>query len=165
MLFCFDHPEALAGWAAIDDRVMGGVSRSRMRHAPAGHAVFEGQLSLAQGGGFASVRARTGTAAVADAVDATAALIEVRGVAQRYKLTLFTADGADALGYQHDFVPDADRWTLMRLPLADFVARFRGREVPGAPALDAARLRQVGLMIAGRQAGPFALDLRSITLA
>jgi len=34
--------------------------------------------------------------------------------------------------------------------------------VPGAPPLDPARVRQIGLMIADRQAGPFALAVRSI---
>jgi NADH dehydrogenase [ubiquinone] 1 alpha subcomplex assembly factor 1 len=53
----------------------------------------------------------------------------------------------------------------LRLPLACFRASFRGREVPGAPVLDPARIRQVGLMIAARQAGPFALDIRRISLA
>jgi hypothetical protein len=42
---------------------------------------------------------------------------------------------------------------------------FRGREVAGAPALDPARIRQVGLMIAAKQAGPFALDMKRISLA
>ena len=171
LLFHFDRAEAVVGWAAIDDRVMGGVSRSRLRHVPAGHAVFEGQVSLAQGGGFASVRAPIGTAGAAGAADAagaagaTAAVIEVRGPPLRFKLALFMADGADAPSYQHDFVPSADRWTALRLPLAQFVPRWRGREVAGAPPLDPTLLRQVGLMIAGRQAGPFALDLRSIALA
>ena len=49
-MFDFSEPDAARGWAPIDDRVMGGVSRSRWRHAPAGHAVFEGDVSLAQGG-------------------------------------------------------------------------------------------------------------------
>ena len=48
---------------------------------------------------------------------------------------------------------------------ATFRASFRGRDVPGAPALDASRIRQVGLMIAGHQVGPFALDIRRIVLA
>jgi hypothetical protein len=34
--------------------------------------------------------------------------------------------------------------------------------VPGAPPLDPARVRQIGLMIADGQAVPFALALRSI---
>ncbi|MDL2337000.1 MAG: CIA30 family protein [Pseudomonadota bacterium] len=41
---------------------------------------------------------------------------------------------------------------------------FRGREVPGAPALEPARIRQVGLMIASRQADRFALETRSLQL-
>jgi hypothetical protein len=56
-------------------------------------------------------------------------------------------------------------WQILRVPLATFRASFLGRGVPGAPALDAARIRQVGLMIAARQAGPFALDIKRISLA
>ena len=57
-----------------------------------------------------------------------------------------------------------NEWQTLRLPLADFRASFRGREVLGAPSLDPARIRQVGLMIAARQAGPFTLDIRRISL-
>ena len=46
ILYRFDQPEATAPWQAIDDRVMGGVSASRMRHDPAGHGVFSGEVSL-----------------------------------------------------------------------------------------------------------------------
>lgn len=91
-LFHFDTPANAAAWRAIDDRVMGGLSRSCPRHDTRGHAAFEGDLALAQGGGFASVRAA----------------------------------------------------------------------VAASPACDLQWLRQVGLVIAVRQAGPFALQLRSI---
>ena len=56
-------------------------------------------------------------------------------------------------------------WTTIRLPLAEFRPGFRGRAVPDAPPLDPARVRQVGLMIADRQAGPFALAIRSFAAA
>ena len=46
-----------------------------------------------------------------------------------------------------------------------WLSTFRGREVPGAPPLNPARIRQVGLMIAERQAGPFAVEVRRIGLA
>ena len=55
-LFLFDHPESVAAWSAIDDRVMGGVSRSALRFDAAGHAVFSGQVSPDNNGGFASAR-------------------------------------------------------------------------------------------------------------
>ena len=50
----------------------------------------------------------------------------------------------------------------VRLPVAEFRPTFRGRVVATAPPLDPARVRQVGLMIADRQAGSFSLAVRSI---
>lgn len=55
-LFDLSDPRATDAWHAIDNRVMGGMSRSTLRHDPAGHAVFEGTVSLERNGGFASVR-------------------------------------------------------------------------------------------------------------
>ena len=57
-LFRFASAASIADGFAIDDRVMGGISRSRLRYDPAGHAVFEGLVSLEHHGGFASVRSR-----------------------------------------------------------------------------------------------------------
>ncbi|HMX14512.1 MAG TPA: CIA30 family protein, partial [Thauera aminoaromatica] len=55
-LFLFDRPESVVTWSAIDDRVMGGVSRSALRFDSAGHALFAGTVSADNNGGFASVR-------------------------------------------------------------------------------------------------------------
>ena len=55
-LFRFDTPDVIVGWSAIDDRVMGGRSRSALRKTGAACASFSGEVSLANGGGFASVR-------------------------------------------------------------------------------------------------------------
>ena len=162
LLWRFDTPDAVQGWTAIDDRVMGGVSRSRLRAEAAGHAVFEGEVSLARNGGFASVRSPSGWPGRAGA---QTCLIEVRGDPATYKLSLFTEGAFDAVAYQAEFTPTPERWTVITLPISGFQPRFRGRDVPGAPPLDPALVRQVGLMIASRQAGPFALGVRSIALA
>ena len=162
LLFDFSDPATVDTWAAIDDRVMGGISRSRLRYDLAGHAVFEGEVSLEQNGGFASVRSSPGARGKRGA---TACVIEVRGDGKQFKLSLLTDDGFDSLNYQASFAPDTHDWQTIRLPLTAFRASFRGRDVPGAPTLDPVRIRQVGLMIAGRHAGPFALDIRRIDLA
>ena len=161
LLFDFCDPAIVRDWTPIDDRIMGGISRSRMRHDPAGHAVFEGVVSLEQNGGFASVRSMPSESGKPGA---KACLIEVRAPGQRFKLSLLTDDGFDSLNYQTPFEAATADWQVLHLPLAAFRATFRGRDVPGAPALDPARIRQVGLMIADRQAGPFALDIRRISL-
>lgn len=162
VLFNFSDPTAVDAWAAIDDRVMGGISRSRLRHDTAGHAVFEGTVSLERNGGFASVRSSPGARGKPGA---TACVIEVRGNGKQFKLSLLTDDGFESLNYQAGFAANTYDWNTICLPLAVFRASFRGRDVPGAPALDPARIRQVGLVIAGGQAGPFALDIRRIGLA
>lgn len=162
LLFDFSDLAAVAPWSPIDDRVMGGISRSCLRHDPAGHAVFEGVVSLERQGGFASVRSAP---AARGAHGAQACVIAVRGDGRRYKLNLLTDDGFDSLNHQTSFPPGPGAWQTLTLPLSAFRASFRGREVAGAPALDPARIRQVGLMTADRQAGPFALAIRRLSLA
>lgn len=158
-LFHFESPESVADWSAIDDRVMGGVSRSSLRHDPGGYAVFEGIVSLKHNGGFASVRSRPLALGV---VAAVCYVLEVRGDGKRYKLNLRTEDSFDGVNYQTAIAAHAGVWTVVRLPLSVFSPTFRGRTVSAAPPLDPARVRQLGLMIADRQAGAFALAVRSI---
>ena len=78
---------------------------------------------------------------------------------------MLTDDGFDSVNYQASFAPSGTDWQTLRLPLTTFRASFRGCEVPGAPALDPARIRQVGLMIAAKQAGRFALHIKRISLS
>ncbi len=158
-LFDFQSPESTAGWSAIDDAVMGGISSSRLRHDPAGHAVFEGVVSLDNNGGFASVRSRPGELGAPGAVSY---VLDVRGDGKRYKLNLRTDDAFDGVNYQSAFEAPRDQWTTVRLPVAELRPTFRGRVVAAAPPLDPAAVRQVGLMIADQQAGAFRLAVRSI---
>lgn len=103
LLFDFTDPRAVHAWRAFGDRVMGGVSSSCLRHDVAGHAVFEGAVSLERNGGFASVRSSPGERGLPAA---TSCLIEVRGGGKQFKLSLLTDDGVDSLNYQAGFAPD-----------------------------------------------------------
>ena len=158
-LFAFDDPASVEDWYPIDDAVMGGVSHSRLRHDPAGFAVFEGVVSRDRGGGFASVRSRPRDLGAAGAV---AYALDVRGDGRRYKLNLRTDEAFDGVNYQAAFDAAAGVWTTVRIRVGDFAATFRGRRIADAPPLDAARVRQAGFVIADAQAGAFALAIRSI---
>ena len=156
----FNAPESVDGWTAIDDRVMGGVSSSRMTFHPDGHAVFEGVVSTDNGGGFASVRhpqLRLGDAGT------VGYRLQVRGDDKRYKLNLRMDGGLDGVNYQAVFQPPADRWVDLLLPLTVFSPRFRGQRVPSAPTLRPERVCQVGWMVADGQAGPFQLAIRTVS--
>ena len=126
-LFDFTSKMAASAWHAIDDRVMGGVSRSTLQHDPAGHAVFGGTVSLERNGGFASVRSSPGDRGLPGA---ETCLIEVRGDPKQFKLSLLTDDGFDSVNFQASFKPAGSTWQTLHLPLAGFRASFRGREVP-----------------------------------
>lgn len=90
--------------------------------------------------------------------------IDAHTTGKRFKLKLLTDDAFDSINYQASLTPSAT-WQTLHIPQSAFRATFRGREIPGAPALEPARIRQVGLMIAERQAGAFALEVRRIGLA
>lgn len=157
----FSAPATLVGWTSIDDRVMGGVSSSRLTFHPDGHAVFEGEVSTDNGGGFASVRHAALRLGEQDTVGYR---LEVQGDGKRYKLNLRMEGGLDGVQYQAVFQPPAGRWVEVVLPLNLFSPRFRGRSVPDAPALRPEQVVQVGWMVADGQSGPFQLAIRAVTI-
>jgi hypothetical protein len=159
LIHCFDTPSSTQNWHPIDDGVMGGASFSQMRFDLAGHALFEGEVSLANNGGFASVRASLLELGCSDTV---AYVLTVWGDGHTYKLNLRTDSGFDGVNYQAIFTPAPGLWSKMVLPVAAFEASFRGRLVRGAPPLQPESVKQVGLMISGKQAGAFRLMVKTI---
>jgi NADH dehydrogenase [ubiquinone] 1 alpha subcomplex assembly factor 1 len=159
LLFDFSDPQSAALWSPINDGVMGGISQSQLRYSPAEHAVFTGHVSFENNGGFASVRCQPGDHG---RKDVAAYLLDVCGDGKRYKLNLRTDNSFDGVNYQVQFQPPAGIWTTCRLASADFLPSWRGKPVPDAPPLDTLRVRQIGLMVADRQEGPFVLAVRSI---
>lgn len=146
----------------VNDQVMGGRSVSRWRRDAGGYGVFEGLVSLADGGGFASVRAALENT---DLSGHAGVVVRVRGDGKRYRLILRNDRGLSGINHMHDFVAPDGEWREVVLPFAGFRPSRRGRTPPDAPPLDPARIRQLGLMIADRQAGPFHLEVAWIRAA
>ncbi|MGQ9898519.1 MAG: CIA30 family protein [Acidobacteriota bacterium] len=158
VVFDFARPGATAAWYPIGDRVMGGCSVGRLRPTEHGFAVFEGLVSLANNGGFASVR----SAPLAVSLPPQAVfVITAQGDGKTYKFVVRTDVAFDGLAYQAAFTPTPGAWQAYRFTASDFTPTFRGRSVP-APPLRTEATATVGLMIAGKQAGPFALAIRQL---
>lgn len=155
----FDSPSTVLGWSAIDDRVMGGLSRSQLRFDPSGHAVFEGMVSTDHGGGFASIR-HSGLSLGRPGVKVYT--LTVHGDGKRYKFNLRLDDAWDGLNYQAAFETPRDQWCEICLPVTAFEPRSRGRRISPAPPFDPSKVRQVGFLVGDGQEGPFHLQLRSI---
>jgi hypothetical protein len=161
VLFDADRKPVDLVFGSVDDRVMGGVSRSHMARSATGTLVFEGEVSLKNGGGFASVRSAPLAVSLAGA---SALRLTVRGDGKRYKLNLRADAAFDGVQYQSAFMVPAGTWTDITLPLDDFVPVFRGRPVPGAPPLASGAVRVLGFVISDRQAGPFRLEVKRIAM-
>jgi hypothetical protein len=154
VLLDFDDEVEVTQWMAVNDVVMGGMSRSAFEQAGPGTARFRGVVSLENSGGFASIRTSPRRW---NSSGASAFVLRVLGDGHAYKFTVRTDDGFDGVQYQSRFAPLAGEWHETRLPLTSFAATIRGRIVPGSPPLDPDRVRTLGLMISDRQAGPFEL--------
>ncbi len=143
-------------WRPINDGVMGGLSQSRLTATAAGTALFTGNVSLENNGGFASVRADL---SCLDLSAYSGLLLRMRGDGHQYRLRLRCEHGFHDVAYQAGFETHAGEWQTIALPFSDFKPSFRGRAVPDAPPLDVGRIRQLGFLIADKQAGAFALEL------
>ncbi|MGI2261477.1 CIA30 family protein [Shewanella sp. GXUN23E] len=159
-LFDFSTLDSARDWYSINDGVMGGLSRSRLSASPLGFAVFSGHVSLANGGGFASVRCD-----FADTNLSAAGYIRllVKGDGRQYKVNLRDSLAPDSPVYQQAFVSraDDDVWQQVNLPLTEFHARRRGQPLPGISA-DFSAIKSLGLVIGDRQGGDFTLQILSV---
>lgn len=151
-LLDFSSSEVVQTFRVINDVVMGGVSTSRLSPV-AGALLFEGELSLENNGGFASLRGP-----VRFPAESAAMLLTVRGDGQRYKLTLKLDDSFGTPQYQAAFVAPRE-WQTLRFEPTDFAASFRGRAVV-APILRFVDVQYFGLLISDKQSGPFKIELK-----
>ncbi|MEM7587056.1 MAG: CIA30 family protein [Acidobacteriota bacterium] len=154
----FDFGAGAEPWPSIDDPVMGGLSRSRMR-LEGEVVVFEGIVSLENNGGFASARSRPARHRLAGFDGLT---LRLRGDGKVYGVRLRTTRSFDGVSYQAKVETQAGSWQEIRIPFSLFEPGFRGRSVPDYPVLDPGEIRTFGLIISDKQEGPFRLEIDSI---
>jgi hypothetical protein len=155
VLFDFSQVTQAPAWQIVNDDVMGGVSSSRFQIVN-GTAVFQGEVSLENNGGFASVRTLP---ARHDLSGSDAFLLRVRGDGRRYKFTVRMSPRFDSAIYQMVFQTTSGEWMEHRLPFEGFVPTWRGRVLSSEPSLDPGRITSVGFLISDKQRGPFNLEI------
>ncbi|MBE9169511.1 CIA30 family protein [Pleurocapsales cyanobacterium LEGE 06147] len=172
LLFDFTNPSAdiKETWGAVDDVVMGGVSESSIRLGSEG-AVFSGNVSTANSGGFASVRTRNFEPPW-DLSDYEGIELRVRGDGKRYKFIIRCEGRWDGIGYCYSFDTIQNCWTTVRIPFADLIGVFRAKTVPEAGAFDASKVYSMQLMLSKFEydgvlnpqfsPGLFSLEIQSI---
>lgn len=146
-------------WSAIDDRIMGGLSQSQPLYIEGTGLRFSGLVSLANHGGFASIRSGMGAF---DLSPFQGLAMRVCGDGKTYKISLRTDHFYDGVSYQASFQTEPRTWQDIRLPFDSFCPTHHGRKLTTVAPMDRTRVTSFGLFIADRQAGPFQLDIANI---
>jgi hypothetical protein len=174
LIFDFSQPPSTLNqvWGALDDVVMGGVSASSLQIQDS-TALFTGNVSTENSGGFASVRTRnfdpplnlTGHAGIE---------LRLKGDGQRYKFLVRDEDSWDSLAYTYSFDTVPNQWIEVRIPFNLMAPVFRAKTVADAKALNTARIRSLQFMLSkfeyngalnpNFQPGEFRVFLRAIAV-
>jgi NADH dehydrogenase [ubiquinone] 1 alpha subcomplex assembly factor 1 len=160
MIFDFNNPGSLKPWQTINDTVMGGVSESRLQPGNNGTALFSGNVSLENFGGFCSVSSRESKHY--DLSSSQGIAVRIKGDGKTYKVTLKTDTSFNGYAYQFSFATRKDEWIRVQAPFKDFIARFRGTTMPDAPPVKTSEIKSFGFLIGDKQEGPFALEIEWI---
>lgn len=153
-LMDFTDPVSITAWHAINDGVMGGESRGGPKLVD-GSLLFAGCISLANNGGFASIRAREQRH---DLSAADSVLLRVRGDGRSYQFRLYTNAHyqGSRIAYAATFRTIANTWLELRLHFSQLQATVRGRKLAG-PAFDPTAVAEMGFLLADKREGPFQL--------
>ena len=152
----FATPINSVEWMVVNDNVMGGVSRSKVSINPEGFMLFNGDVSLDYGGGFASVRSSYENWGIGKF---DGFVIKVWGDGKSYQFRCRMGNNFGGLAYRHYFQTNSEYWQEIRLPFSKFVPTFRGRIISDAKPLDPESIRNLGLMISDKQSGNFNLKI------
>ncbi|WP_259364477.1 MULTISPECIES: CIA30 family protein [unclassified Colwellia] len=157
LMINFTEQQSLDSWRITNDGVMGGKSQGQIS-LQVNKAIFSGDISLANNGGFSSVfRPIEPLAKALESVT-----IDIEGDGLTYQLRLIVNLDGYRMAYKQSFDTVAGQQTQLSFILADFQASFRGREIPNAPVLTSENIREVGFLVTSKVAGPFSLIIASV---
>ena len=151
----FGKSEGSYGWRVVNDDVMGGRSTSNA-YLTESSMYFEGEVSLQNNGGFASVRSPYGSN---DLSDYQEVVIRARGTSRDFALSFDTSRAWYRPNYKFTFTPE-EEWSEFRFKLSDLpqyrIGRPTGRTI--APE-KLSSIKRLGIILYDKQAGPFWLEV------
>jgi NADH dehydrogenase [ubiquinone] 1 alpha subcomplex assembly factor 1 len=159
ILFDFTGADAAKEWKTVNDGVMGGVSEGKFKISDKKTMEFFGTLSLANNGGFASVRTKAKKLGLEKGDTVVA---KVKGDGRVYYMNLSVPTFQIAYNYRAVFQTKKDEWIEVKLPLDKFEATSFGQVVKNAGQVKPTSVNGLGFMLSDKKAGPFKLEIELI---
>ena len=159
ILFDFGTLENMADWLIVNDGVMGGLSKSRFILSDSNTAIFSGNVTLENNGGFASTRTKTMQFQL-DGFEGI--LIRVKGDGKKYQFRIRTNDRFDGVSYGYQFETNINQWQTISIPFNKCVPVFRGRILRDVGPISPKDIQELGILISDNQTGEFRLEIQWI---
>ncbi len=154
----FNSQTDLVGWQVLNDGVMGGKSRSTFQLNESGNAVFSGDVSLKNFGGFASVRYKFENLKIEDS---DTIVLHLKGDGKRYQFRV-KSNSRDRHSYIAYFETNK-KWQQIKIPLREMYASFRGQRL-NMPAFDAENMAEMSFLIGNGEEESFVLEIKKIEI-
>ena len=152
----FGKAQSGSTWMVVNDGVMGGLSNSQamlLENA----ILFEGEISLENNGGFASIRSGLTDIDLSKASNVT---IKYRSTGQKVGLRLVKNDRF-WLPYLKTYLPTTDwEWKTETLSMDEFSEyRLENKSERELASSDFKDIIRVGLIVSNKTEGPFKLEV------
>lgn len=154
----FNSSSNISNWFVVNDRVMGGRSDSDFYLNPEGNAVFKGNVSLENNGGFSILKHRLPPINVAK-YDKIA--LKLKGDGKRYQFRL-KSNSKEQHAYVSYFITSGN-WQIIEIPLAELYPTFRGQKLQIAN-YPSKILEEIAILIGNKKVENFHLELKWIAL-
>lgn len=158
IIYDFSVANSVESWQIVNDGVMGGLSKSTISLSEDGHGNFQGHVSLANNGGFASVRLLTD---IEVKPKNKHIVLKLKGDNKTYQFRL-KGSSNQRQSYVHDFKTNGE-WQTIRLNLDEFYPQFRGQKLD-LSNFDFSKIEEVSFLIANKKEQDFELLIDSIEL-
>lgn len=158
LIFDFSTAESVEEWQVVNDGVMGGLSKSEIEMTNNGHAKFSGHVSLANNGGFASVRHTT---KVKIEPEQEQIVLRLKGDGKVYQFRL-KSDLHQPESYVKEFQTNGE-WQTVKIKLNEFSPQFRGRKL-NMPNFNFDKIEEIRFLIANKKEEDFELIIESIAI-
>jgi NADH dehydrogenase [ubiquinone] 1 alpha subcomplex assembly factor 1 len=160
MLIDFTDKKAGHQMNVVNDGVMGGLSQGAIEMTQNDSLLFKGNISLQNNGGFSSFRI---AGKQWDLSPWKGIEILVKGDGRAYGLRATTDERflRSSVSFTADFKTEEDQWVKLQIPFSAMKASWRGRKLDRN--FDPAQIKGLGIILADKQAGKFALEIKSIS--
>jgi len=157
-LFDFSKESSLRNWVVINDGVMGGLSRGRLALSPEGYGKFSGTVSLANNGGFTSIRCNLAPTAVPQGAKIS---MRIKGDGKAYQFRVRHKPMAYQ-SYIYDFTTTGE-WQTIEFPISEMYPERHGRRL-NMPNFNHEKMCEFTFLIANKRNEEFELFIDQINL-